>query len=212
MSTGMNMDTKRKYTMGARAEAVEETGRRVVHALVSLAGERPFAEISLHDIAAGAGVSVQTVLRRFGSRDALFAVAMETAMSTVEEERRTPSGDAGAAVRTVVDHYEQRGRASLLLLAQEGHDQVAQKAAQLGKEMHRRWVRDAFSPATDDEVVLDLLVVATDVYTWKLLRLDRGHDRALTERRMRVLVGAVVASGAAPLDNEHASQGGKRRR
>jgi AcrR family transcriptional regulator len=206
MSTLLDMKPKRKYTMGARAEGVEETERRVVQALVALAAERPFAEITLDDIAAGAGVSVQTVLRRFGSRDALFAVAMDAAMSTVAVERRTPPGDVGAAVRTVVDHYEQRGRMSLLLLAQEGHDDVARKATDLGKAFHRGWVRDAFSPATEDEAVLDLLVVATDVYTWKLLRLDRRHGRARTERRMRALVDAVLASALAPRHSERGTQ------
>ncbi len=205
------MKVKRKYTMGARAEAAEETRQRIVRALVALAGERPFVEISLGDIAAGAGVSVQTVLRRFGSRDALFAVAIDTALSTVEQERRTPAGDVGAAVRTVVEHYERRGRAALLLLAQEGYDDVARKATEQGKAMHRGWVRDAFSPTTEDEAVLDLLAVATDVYTWKLLRLDRGHGRALTERRMRALVDAVLASSPAALDVEDVSPKGDHR-
>lgn len=194
--------------MGARAEAVEDTRQRIVSALVALAGERPFSEISLDDIAAGAGVSVQTVLRRFGSRDALFAVAMDPAMTAVENERRTPPGDIGAAVRTAVDHYERRGRAALLLLAQEGHDEFARKATDLGKAMHRGWVHDAFSPAADDEAVLDLLVVATDVYTWKLLRLDRGYGRALTERRMRALVDAVLRAGPAPLNAKDRPQKG----
>jgi hypothetical protein len=39
--------------------------------------------------------------------------------------------------------------------------------------------------------------VATDVYTWKLLRIDRGHSRAVTERRMHELVDAVLASTGA---------------
>lgn len=198
VSTITNMKTKRTYTMGARAEAVEQTRRRVIQALIDLAGERPFAEISLDDVASAAGVSVQTVLRRFGSRDALFAAGMDAAMEAVEQERRTPPGDVGEAVRIVVDHYEQRGRGTLLLLAQEGHDDLARKATELGKAMHRDWVRDAFAPATEAEAVLDLLVVATDVYTWKLLRLDRDHDRALTERRMRALVDAVLASAPSP--------------
>ncbi len=55
-------------------------------------------------------------------------------------------------------------------------------------------MREAFAPATDDEAALDLLVVATDVYTWKLLRIDRGHSRAVTERRMHDLVSAVLAA------------------
>jgi AcrR family transcriptional regulator len=188
------MKTTRKYTMGARAQAVDATRRRIVDALIALAGERPFAEVTLDAIAERAGVSVQTVLRRFGSRDGLFAEAMDAAMVDAEDERRTPPGDVGSAVRIVVDHYERRGRTALLMLAQEGHDDVARKATDRGKAMHRDWVRDAFVPATDDEALLDLLVVATDVYTWKLLRIDRGHSRAVTERRMHELVDAVLAT------------------
>jgi AcrR family transcriptional regulator len=194
------MKTTRKYTMGARAQAVEETRRRILDALVRLAETLPFAEISLDDVAAGAGVSVQTVLRRFGSRDALFAEAMDTARANVEAERRTPPGDVDAAVRTVVDHYEKRGRVALLMLAQEDHDDFARKVTDFGKSLHRAWVRKAFAPMVDGredvEAVVDLLVVATDVYTWKLLRLDRGLTRAATERRMHQLVDAVLASHA----------------
>ena len=76
---------------------------------------------------------------------------------------------------------------------------MARRVTDLGKAMHRTWVRDAFAPATDDEAVLDLLVVATDVYAWKLLRLDRGHSRAVTERRLHALVAAVLAARAHPV-------------
>jgi hypothetical protein len=57
------------------------------------------------------------------------------------------------------------------------------------KAGHRQWVRDAFAPFDADE---DLLVVATDVYTWKLLRRDGGHCRARTEALMNQLVRAVL--------------------
>jgi AcrR family transcriptional regulator len=197
------MKTTRKYTMGARAQAVDATRRRIMDALIALAGERPFAEVTLDAIAERAGVSVQTVLRQFGSRDGLFAEAMDAAMVDAEDERRTPPGDVAAAVRIVVDHYERRGRTALLMLAQEGYDDVARKATDRGKAMHRDWVRDAFAPATDDEALLDLLVVASDVYTWKLLRIDRGHSRTVTERRMHQLVDAVLATGLAAGSKEH---------
>ena len=197
------MKTTRKYTMGARAQAVDATRRRIVDALIALAGERPFAEVTLDTVAERAGVSVQTVLRQFGSRDGLFAEAMDAAMVDAEDERRTPPGDVAAAVRIVVDHYERRGQTALLMLAQEGYDDVARKATDRGKAMHRDWVRDAFAPVTDDEALLDLLVVATDVYTWKLLRIDRGHSRAVTERRLHHLVDAVLATGPAAGSKEH---------
>ncbi len=180
--------------MGARAQAVEETRRRILDGVIALAGERPFAEITLETVADRASVSVQTVLRQFGSRDGLFATALETGVAEVEQERRTPPGDVVSAVRVVVDHYERTGRTALLMLAQEGHDAVARMVTDRGKASHRTWVRDAFAPATDTEEVLDLLVVATDVYTWKLLRIDRGHSRAVTEQRMLHLVETVLAS------------------
>ena len=146
VSTSTDMKTTRKYTMGARAQAVDATRRRIVDALIALAGERPFAEVTLDTVAERAGVSVQTVLRQFGSRDGLFAEAMDAAMVDAEDERRTPPGDVAAAVRIVVDHYERRGRTALLMLAQEGYDDVARKATDRGKAMHRDWVRDAFAP------------------------------------------------------------------
>jgi hypothetical protein len=43
-----------------------------------------------------------------------------------------------------------------------------------------------------DELV-DLLVVATDVYAWKLLRRDRGLSRHDCENRIAGLVRAVLA-------------------
>ena len=191
------MKTTRTYTMGARAEAVERTRRRIVDAVVRLAGQRPFAEISLDDVAGVAGVSVQTVLRQFGSRDELLETAMEVATRDVVESRRTPPGDTASAVRTVVAHYEERGRTALLMLGQESHDLFARRITDQGRALHREWVREAFAPATDDVVVLDLLVVATDVYTWKLLRLDRRLSRATTQKRMLHLVTAVLATDTA---------------
>ena len=192
VSTDTDMKTTRTYTMTARAEAAEATRRRIQDAAIALAGERPFAEITLDAVADRAEVSVKTVLRQFGSRDGLLAASMEVAMSETESERRTVPGDAAAAVRVVVDHYETRGRTALLMLAQEDHDDFARTATTRGKAMHREWVREVFAPATEDEALLDLLVVATDVYAWKLLRLDRGHSRAVTETRMHDLVRALL--------------------
>lgn len=198
VSTVGDMKTTRKYTMGARARAVEETRTRILQAMISLAGERHFAEITLDTVADRAGVSVQTVLRQFGSRDGLVAEAAGVAAAQILDERRTPPGDVPSAMRSLVDHYERVGRTALLMLAQEDHDGIARQVTDRGKAMHRTWVSDAFAPLVDgladDERTLDLLVVATDVYTWKLMRLDRGYSRATTERRMHELVEAVLAS------------------
>ena len=193
--TVTDMKMRRTYTMGARAAAVEETRRRILQSTFDLANDRRIDDISLDDVAAGADVSVQTVLRQFGSRADLIDAAFAFALEQVVEERRAPVGDVAAAVRVVVDHYERRGRTALLMLAQEDSDPMARRMTDQGKRVHRAWVTEVFGPqVADDEALVDLLVVATDVYTWKLMRLDRDLTRARTEGRMQTLVAAVLAT------------------
>ncbi|MFW0793334.1 hypothetical protein AAFP30_05940 [Gordonia sp. CPCC 205515] len=189
------MKTKRAYTMGARAEAVQETRRRIMQATFDLAHIQPIAAISLDAVAVGAEVSVQTILRQFASRAGLIAASIDYAKTVISEERLVPVGDVDEAVRVVIDHYEQRGDLALLLLAQEQDPDAAPVVAS-ARGTHESWVRAAFAPmladAADPKELFDLLVTATDVYTWKLLRRDRRRSRRVTEARMRRLVEAVL--------------------
>ena len=197
MSTLIVMKSKRTYTMTARAEAAERTRAEILDAAVHLATTRLLADISLSDIAAGAGVSVQTVLRRFGSRAGLIDAATAHAAREVVEERQAPVGDAAAAVEVVVAHYELRGDGVVLLLAQETIDPQVRRITDNGRRVHREWVEAVFAPYLPPppvarEALVDLLVVATDVYTWKLLRRDRGLDRTATQQRMHQMVSALT--------------------
>ena len=191
------MKTTRRYTMTTRAEAAERTRLRILDAAVALADTKLLADISLDDVATAAEVSVQTVLRRFGSRAALLEAAREHAVAQVTEERRTPVGDVDAAVRVVLDHYEQRGDGVVLMLAQEHADPTIASITAGGRALHRTWVGDTFAPyLPEDEperdAVVDLLALATDVYTWKQLRRDRGYSRSRTEARVNQLVRALL--------------------
>ena len=189
------MKTKRTYTMGARAQAVEERRQRIQEALFALGSERVFTDISLDDVAREAGVSVQTVLRQYGGRAALIESNIEYAIGRVTEERIAPVGDIDAALRVIVDHYELRGDTAMLMLAQERGDAQVGDLTERGRVMHRKWVEEVFAPyVAGDETLTDLLVVATDVYTWKLLRRDRGLSRTQTEKRMNKLTRAVLAA------------------
>lgn len=193
------MKTSRSYTMDARARAVEATRSRIAEAMFYLASTRRLAEVSLEDVAAQAGVSVQTVLRHYGSRAGLVEGARDYAAARVEEERTAPVGDVDGAMQVLLDHYEKRGRMSLLFLAQENDDAVIAGITARGKRMHRDWVGEVFAPfVKGDEALLDLLVVATDVYTWKLLRLDRRLSRSKTQQRMTTLVRALLGAAATP--------------
>ena len=196
------MNDKRTYTMTSRAKAVEETRRRILAASVELHGERLVADIALDDIADRAGVSVQTLLRHFGSRAGLAEASARHARAEVEAERRSPVGDVAAAVRTIVDHYERRGDAALVMLAQERHQELMRQVTEDGRRLHRAWVAEVFAPhlarSADPEGLTDLLVVATAVYTWKLLRRDRGLSRDLTESRIHHLVRTLLGADGRP--------------
>lgn len=194
------MNTKRSYTMTTRAKTAEETRRRILQALADLQSQRLASEIGLEAVAEEAGVSVQTVLRHFGSRAGLFDATVAFMNEQVAEERRATAGDVPGAMKVLVDHYEKRGDMALLMVAQETTYEHVRQLSEAGKDMHRGWVAEVFSPqlagltAGAREELLDLLVVATDVYTWKLMRRDRGHSRAQTEHRMNTLVSAVLAA------------------
>ncbi len=154
-------------------------------------------EITLDEVASRAGTSVQTILRHFGSRDGLLDDAITMASAEVVEERRAPAGDPAAAIQVLVAHYERRGDFMLRLLSQEADARIGATVG-LGKQLHRTWVEEMFQPQldarpdADREALVDLLVVATDVYAWKLLRRDRGLDPATTRARMLTLVAAIL--------------------
>ncbi|GIF49888.1 TetR family transcriptional regulator [Asanoa ferruginea] len=189
------MESRRGYTMRARSDAKAATRQRILRSVLELSEEKMTIEITLDEVAARAGTSVQTVLRHFGSRDGLLDEAVAAASAEVVEERRAPAGDPAAAVRVVVAHYERRGDFVLRMLSQE-HDPRIAAVVGPGKLLHRAWVEEMFGPLlarpADREALVDLLVVATDVYAWKLLRRDRGLDAATVEARMLALVDAIL--------------------
>jgi hypothetical protein len=69
--------------------------------------------------------------------------------------------------------------------------------------VHRRWVAEAFAPQLaahpgPADALVDVLVVATDLYAWALLRRDARLDAATTAARMSMMVRALSGRGCAP--------------
>jgi len=188
----------RSYTMRARAESTSKTRDRILDAAIALSQERLSLEIVLADVAERAGVTVQTVLRHFGSRQGLFEQAQARQIARVRAERTTPLGDSASAVRTIVIFYDRLGEWSLRLQAQEHSDESSRRRVELGRRLHRDWVEEVFAPQlagrSDRKELVDLLVVSTDLLTWKILRRDGGMDRSTTCKRMLRLVRAVLSS------------------
>jgi AcrR family transcriptional regulator len=183
----MNMTGTRPYHQAARAKAAAATGERILDAAVDLFWAQP-GGIVLEDVARAAGVTVQTVLRRFGSKDGLFQAAAARERDAVVAHRGTaPVGDTRAAVSVLVDHYEEYGERVLRLLAEETRSPALRAITDSGREVHRQWCAQVFAPAlsprsdTDRDRRLAQLVAVCDVYTWKLLRHDAELDRRQTE-------------------------------
>lgn len=171
---------------------------RVRRALVALVAQRPLVELTLSDIADESGVSVRTLLRYYRSRDELFhTVSAEIQEAHLQERVAMPEDIEGSLAALVADH-ERYGSVMLMLLSQEAADPLAASVTGQGKAFHRRWVCDLFGlDAERDEEQIDLLVVATDLFTWKLLRRDRGLSEQQTVDRITRLVDAVRTAFAA---------------
>jgi AcrR family transcriptional regulator len=185
--------------MRARAEATAETGRRILRAVLDLHTERFHDQITLEAVAERAGVTVQTVLRRFGSREGLISAAGDYAETEVLQQRgAAPVGDVAGAVENLVEHYEEWGRSALRLLAQEERVPQLRVIADRGREGHYAWVDRTFGPYLAgplERLLRAKLITLTDVYVWKLLRLDQGLDRTETASVLRDLVTEVVREG-----------------
>lgn len=190
----------RAYRMGARAEAAADTHRRILEAAIQLFGERLYDEVSLADVAGAAGVTGQTVLRRFGSKEGLTEAAIALGVEEVRRQRWAASaGDVVAAVRGLVEHYETWGERSLRFLAQEQRTPAMGRVTALGRALHHQWVERAFEPwlsaarGAQRQRLRARLIAVTDVSVWKIMRRDLGLDARATELTLRELVTAVLA-------------------
>ena len=186
----------RSYDMSTRARRAAETAERIVDATEELLAAGPIGDVTLDAIAAGADVSVQTVLRHMGSRDGGFEAVAKRLAARVDTQRGgTVPGDVDAAIAALMRHYEAEGRLILNLLAQEGGgDPLVLHSTETGRSYHRAWVERCFGPRLPpaDPEAIDALVAATDLYVWKLLRLDLGRSAAATEAVLARLVRGLL--------------------
>jgi AcrR family transcriptional regulator len=188
----------RSYRSPVREAAAAATAERIIEAAIARFSAQPYEEVSLEDIARDANVTERTVIRRFGSKDRLFAAGARTGVERVLAHRNeTPIGDTPAAVRNVLDHYEEWGDQRLLFIAQEHRIPAIRRNTEEGRALHRRWVERTFAPllegcppAIRERGVL-AIVAATDVYVWKLLRRDLGLALPEAQAVIETMIAAV---------------------
>jgi AcrR family transcriptional regulator len=172
------------YTKIARAEAEERTRAGLIAAADEAFLSGPWEQASLESIAQRAGVTKQTLLRHFGSKDGLLEQTLRLAMVEVEKQRLSaPTDDIAGAVDNLLDHYEDRGGRAMRSTNLDVGGTLAQ-LAQISREFHYAWIDHAFgrwlapAPAAERVRLRGALIAICDVQSWWILARDLGLSRA----------------------------------
>src|ERR1044071_4713721 len=169
----MKVEQRRPYRQTARAAAAAATRERILAVATEHFLARYYDDVTLAAIAKDAGVTQQTVINHYGSKEGLLEAAAE--QLDPEHSRKTGIADP---VANVVEDYEPFGDAVIRMLALEERVPALAPFLARGRAGHRSWVAGAFADQLPDpadpgyEQALNLHITATDIYTWKLLRRD----------------------------------------
>lgn len=196
------MRAGRGYTKVARAEAEERTRTALLDAADEAFLSGPWEQASLEAIAGAAGVTKQTLLRHFGSKDGLLETTLRRAIAEVEEQRLgAPANDIAGAVENLLDHYETRGGRAM----RSSNLSVEGPLAALGRrarEFHYEWVDQVFSgwltattPAQRERLRAALIVVC-DVQSWWILWHDLGLPRAEVRETLVLAINRLLGEGS----------------
>jgi AcrR family transcriptional regulator len=183
------MKAQRAYSMELRAATAEATRERILGAAADAFLEHWYDDVTIASVAQRAGVSGQTVVNHFGGKEQLAMAAYDRMAEDIVSKRYAPEpGDVRALVEALADDYETTGDTVVRLLALEEKVPSLEPLLQRGRAAHREWVESMFrAPELTPE-----LVVATDVYTWKLLRRDQGLSRDETVASILKIVEALL--------------------
>lgn len=187
---------KRSYRATVQEEMKALSRQRILDTVANLYEEEWLDKITLQQVADRAGLTVKTVMRHFGSKENLLFEAHKDVLSRPDMQRGEPEpGNAAEAVTYIIDHYELMGRSLWRMLTQEERYPSLRPLLENGRSFHTTWVQNAFAPQLADQPnLLTQLYTLTDLFIWKLLRLERGLSRKETEETMLAMITAVLNS------------------
>jgi AcrR family transcriptional regulator len=193
----MKQEASRPYRQTARARAAEERTERILHATLDLYAETPLDQITLAAVAERAGVGLQTLIRRVGTKDGLVAAVSAWIGPQVAALRGDPpAGDPDEVAAATGRIYERWGAVTWRSLLEEESSAEHRARAEGGREAHRSWIAEAFAdelaalPAARRRVVLAQLVALTGVELWRVLT----RDERLTPTEARAVVADLLRS------------------
>ena len=204
---------QRPYRQVARAQAQERTRETLLQAASEEVERDGWRQASLETVAERAGVTKQTALRHFGSKQGLLdAVVRRTSATVVKERNESPIGDIAGAVANLTRHYGRYGDlmtrllpyrdAVVRVLGEDHRGSLARRAVDLGHQVHKDWVLRTFEPqlallsGQEREQRLAQLITVCDVYTWKVLRRDLNLSVGETEAALVELIERLLGPDA----------------
>ncbi|MGO4592728.1 TetR/AcrR family transcriptional regulator [Leifsonia sp. 2TAF2] len=210
---------KREYRMSARAASAGATAERIIDAMLARFATTPYEHIRLDDVAADAGVTVQTLIRRFGGKGPLMVAVVDRELGRIVAARESAHGaavrespdgasaGAGAAgtIAALVAHYEVYGALILKMYSEAPLVPGLDERAARGRAYHVDWCRRTFERyldrGLDDEtrsIRLAQIVVICDATAWRILRFDGKLTPAETERAVADLLRPLLAAAPTP--------------
>ena len=190
---------KRQYRMGVRAQRSEATAVRILSAALERFLTQPYDAVTMAGVAEAAAVTVPTLMAHFGRKDELFVAAGQHRFEQITGSRdEAPAGDHEKAVRNLLDSYESDGDGVLHLLAEENRFPAVRAMTDKGRAYHHSWVERVFAPSLEPlegaarEMLVVQLIVATDLFAWKLMRRDMKLSRRQAEAAILKMVNALT--------------------
>jgi AcrR family transcriptional regulator len=110
---------RRRYVSPRRQEQAARTRQDILAAAGSLFREHGYGATSMPQIAAEAGVVVETIYRIFGSKAGLFRAVMEAVIAGGPSRAEVPVGDR-PAIRAVIEEPDPRRQIELYVATQPG--------------------------------------------------------------------------------------------
>jgi AcrR family transcriptional regulator len=192
---------KRAYRGTIQAEMAALVRRRIIEAGLVLFDEQWGDTITLEQIAERAGVTVQTLLRHFGSKERLAdTVSQEAFRLSQQELSEPPAGDIASIAASLVVYYDASGRRIMRGLAQEQRYPELHSIIDVARAAHRAWIERVFAPALaqlDMPVrtrLLAQLFTLTGAYTWYMLRVECALSREETTQALQEMLAALLAA------------------